>query len=117
MQNKEIEKDKIHLRDLAEDALKYEDNELIGIDAYGVGSITRILQYIDQLEKENKKLKKQDEKDFTLVYMKGYEDCGQKYDSLVNGIKEIQNKLEGNDFVGYADEIQDLLETIEGEKK
>lgn len=59
MQNKEIEKDKQHLRDLSEDALKCEDNELIGIDAYAVGSITRILQYIDQLENKVKEVKQQ----------------------------------------------------------
>lgn len=57
MSKEEIEKDKIHLRNLSEDALKCEDNELIGIDAYAVGSIARILQYIQQLETKQQKVK------------------------------------------------------------
>ncbi|MCI8621342.1 MAG: hypothetical protein HFJ50_06440 [Clostridia bacterium] len=69
MQNKEIEEDKKHLRNLSEDALKCEDDELIGIDAYAVGSITRILQYIDQLENKVKELEKENT-DIKEVYIR-----------------------------------------------
>lgn len=69
MQNKEIEEDKKHLRNLSEDALKCEDDELIGIDAHAVGSITRILQYIDQLENKVKELEKENT-DIKEVYIR-----------------------------------------------
>lgn len=86
MQNKEIEKDKIHLRNLSEDALKCEDNELIGIDAYAVGSITRILQYIDQLESYSASYKR--------IY-KQYMQCKKSLKGIINKQnKEIEEAKE-----------------------
>ncbi len=137
MSNKNIEEDIKELNrlyDIAEVVLpEYSTAKIVyRISENQRIAIRNILADRERLLKENKKLKKQDEKDFTLVYMKGYEACRQKYDNLVNAIKgkiEELDKLikECNEDERYVGEIpiyahdkqvlQDLLETIEGEKK
>lgn len=69
MNNNDIEKDKQHLQNLSEDALKCEDDEIVEIDAYAVGAIARILKYTKQLEAK-----------------------ANKYDRLVERIKENLDK-------------------------
>lgn len=44
-----------------------------------------------------------------------YIDKANKYDSLVEKIKEVRNNLNKDGFVGYADEITDILEELKGE--
>lgn len=84
-------------------------------------AIENILADRERLEKDNKKLKKQDEKDYTLVYMKGYEDCRQKfeakankYDALAEKAKRLldyaENYAEKGEFNnGYCQAINNVL--------
>ena len=60
----------------------------------------------------------QEEKDRQFKLLNSYEDLkgkANKYDSLVEKIKEFRNSLEKDGFIGYADELQELLDTEEGE--
>ena len=115
MSKEEIEKDKIHLRNLSEDALKCENNELIGIDAYAVGSIARILQYIQQLETKQQKVidklehdnkidntavKKLEEKRRTATsdyYKNSYQTQIHKLNAKIEVRKEILKSIKGEE--------------------
>ena len=38
-----------------------------------------------------------------------------KLKQVIKELKVIRNNIEKNEFVGYADEIQDIIQTVEGE--
>ena len=63
------------------------------------GNINQIKRYIENILADRERL----------------EEKANKYDSLVEKIKELKCNLDKDGFVGYADEITDILEELEGE--
>lgn len=63
----------------------------------GIKPIKERKEYLNQLETENKELKKYNQK-------------------LIEELEETRDNLERDGYVGYADEIQEILEIAKGEK-
>ncbi len=61
------------------------------------------------------KLEKEYSKMLTKIDEYEADDRANKYDSLVENIKELRKNLNKDGFVGYADEITDILEEVEEE--
>ena len=78
-------------------------------------AINNILTDRERLKKENTNWEKYDlekEEETTQLNNKLFEAEAKanKYDRLVERIKEVRNSLEKDGFIGYADEIIDILE-------
>lgn len=78
-------------------------------------AIENVIAGIKRLEKENENWEKcnlEKEDEITELNNKLFEAKAKanKYDSLAERIKEIRNSLEKDGFVGYADELMDILE-------
>lgn len=72
-------------------------------------------EHYDKWIENAKEVKQVDVCEFMHKFVKPLIAKVNKYDVLVEKIKEIRNDLEKDGFVGYADEITDILEELKGE--
>lgn len=86
-------------------------------------AVENILEDRERLKKENEEYKIKENSRICGKYnqveiheliektiQKDYIDKANKYDRLVERIKEVRNSLEKDGFVGYEDELMDILE-------
>lgn len=86
-----------------------------GLDKTLALAIENILADRERLEKENTEMQVEIAEQVYFGSMpieeeKELQVKANKYDSLAEKIKEVRNSLEKDGFVGYADELMDILE-------